>query len=233
MEKVRINKYLRDCGVGSRRKAESLILEGKVSINGNIIKELGTLVEPGDLVLVNGQKVTAIETYVYYMLNKPKGYECTHKSHNNEPTIYDLFPKSPSLFSIGRLDRDTTGLLIVTNDGEFANLVIHPSSNITKEYIATIQEDITPHHLQKISEGTFVEDTFVKPHLVERIDLHSIKVVVKEGKKREVRILVKNGGLTLINLTRTKIGNLTLNQLPIGKFRPLTDKEKDSIFNNT
>ena len=130
MEKVRINKYLRNCGAGSRRKVEELILNGKVSINGNIIKELGTSVEPGDSVLVNGKEVNMIETLVYYMLNKPKGYLCTHKSHNNELTIYDLFPKSPPLFSIGRLDKDTTGLLLVTNDGDFANLVIHPSSNI-------------------------------------------------------------------------------------------------------
>lgn len=230
MEKVRINKYLRNCGIASRRKVEELILAGKVSINGAVIKELGTLVDDADIVLVNGQKVSMHQTLIYYILNKPKGYLCTHKSHNNEPTIYNLFPKSIPLFSIGRLDKDTTGLLIVTNDGDFANLVIHPSSDVTKEYVATTIEEVTTFHLKQIIDGTIVEMTHVRPHLVKKLSPHTIKIVVKEGKKREVRILVSNAGLHLATLTRTKIGNLTLTDLPEGHFRPLTERERQLIF---
>ncbi len=230
MEKVRINKYLRNCGIASRRKVEELILDGKVSINGDVIKELGTLVDDADTVLVNGQKVSMNETLFYYMLNKPKGYLCTHKSHNNEPTIYNLFPKSIPLFSIGRLDKDTTGLLIVTNDGDFSNLVIHPSSDVTKEYVATTIEEVTSSHLKQIIDGAIVEMTHVRPYLVKKLSPRTIKIVVKEGKKREVRILVSNAGLTLDTLTRTKIGNLTLDSLPEGHFRPLTAVERQLIF---
>ncbi len=231
MEKLRLNKFLRNCGLGSRRAVEELILAGKVKINGVTTQELGAQVSDSDLVTVNEKPVRATATFVYYILNKPKGYLCTHKSHNgDEPTIYDLFPKSPPLFSIGRLDKDTTGLLIVTNDGDFANKVIHPSSNITKEYIATTYDEILVSHLQRIKEGTVVENTKVTPHLVEKVSSNQVKIVIKEGKKREVRILVWEAGLDLKELTRTRIGGLHIGKLPEGHYRPLTENERLEIF---
>ena len=231
MEKQRLNKFLRNCGLGSRRSVEELILKGCCKINGVIAKDLGIQVFDSDIVTVNGRKINLIATFVYYILNKPKGYLCTHKSHNGtEPTIYELFPKSPPLFSIGRLDKDTTGLLIVTNDGDFANKVIHPSSNITKEYIATTYEEITLPHLQRIKEGTVIDGTKVIPHLVEKIAPNQVKIVIKEGKKREVRILVWEAGLELAELTRTRIGGLLLKNLEEGHYRPLSEEERSSIF---
>ncbi len=230
MEKVRLNKYLRNAGVGSRRKVEELILEGRVSVNGVIQKNLSTLIEPEDMVALDSKPLQAIETLVYYIFNKPEGYHCTHKAHGDEKIIYDLFPKSPPLFSIGRLDKDTTGLLILTNDGEFANKVIHPSSNILKEYEATTAEEIKIEHLNRIKKGAIVEMTEVRPHNVQKLSSHRVKICVKEGKKREVRILVKEAGLSLTHLTRTKIGGLDLGNLPLGEYKILTETEKLKIF---
>ncbi len=233
MEKVRINKYLRNCGIGSRRKVEDLILKGEVTVNGLISKDLSMLVGKSDTVAVSGKQVTPIETLVYYILNKPKGYECTHKSHNGEPTVYDLLPKSPPLFSVGRLDRETTGLLILTNDGDFANKVIHPSSNVIKTYIAETWDELTISKLQKIKEGTVVEETFIKPHAVEKISATKVQVEVKEGKKREVRILITDAGLSLKALSRTKIGKLTLGRLAEGSYKILLEEEKQQIFSSS
>jgi 23S rRNA pseudouridine2605 synthase len=225
MEKLRLNKFLRNCGAGSRRKVEELILAGKVSINGSVTRELGTIVEPTDVVCIDGEEISMHETLVYYMLNKPKGYLCSHTRRPGEKLIYDLFPDSPPLFSVGRLDKDTTGLLLVTNDGAFANKVIHPSSDITKEYIARVEETIKAFDITRLQKGANVEGVFVIPHKVEKLSAHSVKIIVKEGKKREVRILVKAAGLTLKSLTRTKIGNLELGSLPEGEFKSLSEEE--------
>jgi 23S rRNA pseudouridine2605 synthase len=230
MEKVRLNKYLRNAGIGSRRKVEELILEGRVAVNGAIHKDLSTLIGPHDQVTLDGKPLHPIETHVYYLFNKPEGYECTHKAHGNEKIIYDLFPKSPPIFSIGRLDKDTTGLLLLTNDGDFANKVIHPSSNIIKVYEATTAEEIKAVHLQRLKKGAIVEMCEIRPHAVETLRPHLVKISVKEGKKREVRILVKEAGLTLRHLTRTKIGGLDLGDLPLGKYRILTESEMLKIF---
>lgn len=222
MEKVRLNKFLRNCGVGSRRDVENLILDGQIAINFVTTRELGTQVQDSDIVTLNGKPLSAIETFVYFMLHKPKGFLCSHKRYRDDKLIYDLLPKITPLFSVGRLDKDTTGLLLVTNDGDFANKVIHPSSNITKEYLVTTQEEVTPTHLNLLKKGTWVEETFIQPHLIEKLSETSIKVVVKEGKKREVRILVQDAGLTLLHLKRVKIGNLSLGDLPEGQFIPLS-----------
>lgn len=230
VEKVRLNKFLRDAGVASRRKVEKLIIAGAVSINKITVKELGTLVERDDLVEVHGKKVNPIQTFITYKFHKPKGFLCSHKKHPGEKIIYDLFPKRGSLFSIGRLDKDTTGLLLVTNDGTFANDVIHPSGDITKEYIATTKEKISPVHLRRISAGCSVEGVHIIPHRVEKIGPSEIKVIVKEGKKREVRLLLQNAGLSVEALIRTKIGGLELGNLPEGSFIPLTESDRAKIF---
>lgn len=204
---------------------EELILAGKVAINGVVVKELGTVVEKSDEVTIEGEKISMHETLVYYMLNKPKGYLCSHTRRPGEKLIYDLFPDSPPLFSVGRLDKDTTGLLLVTNDGAFANRVIHPSSDITKEYVAGIEETIKAFDIARLQKGANVEGTFVIPYKVEKMAPHLVKIVVKEGKKREVRILVKAAGLTLKSLERIKIGPLELGSLAQGEYKSLSPEE--------
>lgn len=232
MKKQRLSKVMAAAGVASRRACEDLIFSGRVRVNGEIIKLPQTMVDDKDKIAVDNQPlVSSPETKVYYMLNKPRGYICSTVRSRNAKLVLDLFEDvEQRLFTIGRLDKDTSGLLLVTNDGHFANRVIHPSSDINKEYLAKTDQEITPDHLAAISNGTLVEGIFVKPVRVTKVRRGTIKVVIGEGKKREVRILLENAGLQVLELTRIRIGGLQLGALPIGSWRPLTEREKTAIF---
>lgn len=229
-KKNRLSKILAAAGVASRRAAEDLITSGVVTVNGIKVTIPQTFVDPNkDLIAVRGEPIRKPSKY-YYMLNKPEGYVCSTKSLNS-PTVYDLLaPVKERLFTVGRLDKDTEGLLIVTNDGHFAHAVIHPSSNIEKEYLAKTGQEITDTHLKTINKGTFVEGVFVKPVSVKKVRKGTLKVTIKEGKKREVRLLLKDAGLDVHYLCRIRIGNLVLGSLPVGAYRELTDKEKDQLL---
>lgn len=180
----RLSKILAQAGVASRRAAEELIFDGRVTVNGQIVIVPQTLVSAeDDLIAVDGKPISKRAVLRYFALNKPKGYVCSRVSKNS-PTIFDLFPGvTERLFNVGRLDKDTEGLLIVTNDGHFAHKVIHPSSNIEKEYLAKTGQEITDTHLKTISEGTFVEGSFVKPVRVSKVRRGTLKITLKEGKK--------------------------------------------------
>ena len=230
--KKRLSKALAAAGVDSRRHCEELIFAGKVSVNGEIVKVPQTLVTWGeDVILVDGQKIKGEEKKFYFMLNKPKGYICSNTRPGTKKIVLDLFRNvSERLFTVGRLDRDTTGLIIVTNDGHFANKVIHPSSNLSKEYIVKTNQEISHEHLIQISKGAYIEETWITPVRVQKVRKGTLKVVVKEGKKREVRLLVENAGLTIEELTRVRIGGLLLGDIPEGKFKEMSDTEKKTIF---
>ena len=230
---MRLAKAVANCGITSRRKAELLIFDGKVRVNGKTVLVPQTLVDlTKDRIEVDGRLIRSQEK-VYYLLNKPKGYICSHQRIGEKKIIYDLFDDKERIFSVGRLDRDTTGLLIVTNDGIFANKVIHPSSNVSKDYIVKVYENVTDVHLKLIFEGSMVEDTFVKPKRVTKLRHGVIKVTVMEGKKREVRLLVENAGLQIHSLQRVRIGDLSLPRIPEGTYRPMTEKEKRAILGET
>jgi 23S rRNA pseudouridine2605 synthase len=228
----RLSKALAAAGVASRRHCEELIFAGKVTVNGATIKIPQTLVcWENDVILVDGQKVKGEEKKFYYILNKPKGYICSNARVGTKKIVLDLFKKvTERLFTVGRLDRDTTGLILVTNDGHFANKVIHPSSNLSKEYIVKTGQEISHEHLLAISKGALVEDTWIRPVKIAKIRKGTLKVVVKEGKKREVRILVESAGLTIVSLSRVRIGGLLLGDLAEGKYRELSDTEKQILF---
>ena len=184
-----------------------------------------------DLLEVNCQKVNQIEKKVYYVLNKPHGHICSNKRVGSKKIILDLFTgEEQRLFTIGRLDRDTTGLLLVTNDGHFADKVIHPRNNISKEYLVKTKNEIDHDNLVTLSKGTLIEGKWIKPRSVKKVRHGVIKIVVKEGKKREVRLMVQNAGLDLVDLKRIRIGGLLLGKLKEGGYRPLAENERDSIF---
>lgn len=229
--KNRLSKILARAGVASRRAAEELIASGVVTVNGKVVKVPQTMVDPDkDLISVRGGPIRKSPAKRYFMLNKPAGYVCSTKSINS-PTVYDLFASfKERLFTVGRLDKDTEGLIIVTNDGHFANDVIHPSSNIEKEYLAKTGQEITDIHLKTISAGTYVEGVFVKPVRVTKVRKGTLKVTLTEGKKREVRLLLSDAGLEVRYLSRIRIGNLVLGALPVGSYRELTDKEKEQLL---
>lgn len=231
--KQRLSKVMAAAGVASRRACEELIFQGKVTVNGQITLLPQTLVDASsDKITVNGLPLKEKESKVYYLLNKPAGYVCSTKGSNQTRLVLDLFEEEGHrLFTVGRLDKETQGLLIVTNDGHFANRVIHPSSNIQKEYVVKVSAEISHEHLLTISQGTLVEGTLVKPLKVEKVRRGTLKIVISEGKKREVRLLMQAAGLEVKELTRVRLGGLRLGPLPVGSWRALSEKEKEVIFN--
>lgn len=229
----RLSKALAAAGVASRRACEELIFEGKVTVNGQIVLTPQTLVSwETDEICIDEVPVSKEQERVYFILNKPKGYICTNARIGSKKLVIDLFQNLPyRLFTVGRLDRDTTGLLIVTNDGHFAQQVIHPSKGLTKEYLVKATQEITHDHLASIAKGGIIEGTRVKPVRVTKMRKGTVKVVVREGKKREVRLLVQKAGLDIVSLHRIRIGSLVLGNLEVGEFRPLTEKEKKLLLN--
>jgi 23S rRNA pseudouridine2605 synthase len=230
--KKRLSKVLAAAGIASRRASEQLIFDRKVKVNGEVITLPQTLVSlESDEILVHNQRLFEEEKKSYYLLNKPFGYICSAQRIGRKRLVLDLFsPIKERLFTVGRLDRDTTGLLIVTNDGHFANRVIHPSSNLTKEYLVKATKEISHDHLLSIAEGTLIEGSWVKPFKVVKVRKGTLKISVKEGKKREVRYLVEKAGLEIYSLSRIRIGGLSLGSLPVGTWRAMTPDEKEQIF---
>lgn len=230
--KKRLAKAMAEAGIASRRACEELIFAGKVMVNGEVVLTPQTKVSDTDHIRVNNKLIKFVPHKVYFIINKPKGYVCTN-AIGNDPRVIDLFAKrrKERLFTVGRLDKNTTGLLIVTNDGDFSNQVIHPSSNIKKEYVAKTKEEITDDHIRALHGGAEVEGKLVKPVLVKKITKTTVRVIVKEGRKREVRTIIENAGLEVLELCRVRIGGLKLDELPLGKWRPLEEDEKALIFN--
>ena len=235
MGENRLSKVLAAAGVASRRAAERLIFNGKVKVNGEVALLPQTLVDcKKDQIEVEGMCLQKEQPKAYFLLHKPFGYICSNKALDRKKLVVDLFEETGlRLFTVGRLDRDTTGLLIVTNDGHFANKVIHPSSNIAKEYLVKTDQEISHDHLVKISKGGMIEETFIKPLKVQKVRRNTAKIAVKEGKKREVRRFFEKAGLKVIELKRIRIGGLMLGQIPEGSYRELTDIEKKTNFRVT
>lgn len=183
--KNRLSKTLAAAGVASRRACEELIFAGRVKVNGEAVLLPQTLVGPGDSLSVDGEAVAKAQRKVYYMLNKPEGYICTARRNATTKIVIDLFEGTDErIFTVGRLDKETKGLILVTNDGHFANRVIHPSSNIVKEYLAKTDQEISVEHLKAISSGALVEGVFVKPAHVVKVRRGTLKIAVSEGKKK-------------------------------------------------
>lgn len=232
MKGERLSKVLATAGVASRRVCERIIFDGRVAVEGVVTRVPQTLVEKGRTkITVDGISPGGSEGKRYYLLNKPRGYVCSGKREGLQCRVVDLFADvGVRLFTVGRLDRDTTGLLIVTNDGHFAQKVIHPSANLPKEYLVKTVEEVSSEHLARIAGGMVIGRSGVRPLSVKKVRRGTIKVVVKEGKKREVRLLVRNAGLTLLSLSRIRIGNLRLGHLPEGGRREIFEREKNALL---
>ncbi|GAB4231812.1 MAG: pseudouridine synthase [Chlamydiales bacterium] len=233
MEKKRLSKVLAASGVASRRAAETLIFSGKVRVNGEVVRIPQTMVSPdSDSITVNGSPIKSEEKKVYFALNKPQGYVCSNMRRSKRTKlVVDLFDGiEERLFTVGRLDKDTQGLIFVTNDGSFAQKVIHPSSNLSKEYVAKTNCELTDKHLKLIGAGTEIEGTWIKPLKVTKVRKATVKIVVGEGKKHEVRHLLENAGLEVLSLKRTRIGGFSLGKIPEGMWKQLRRSELESIF---
>ncbi|XP_048572225.1 putative ribosomal large subunit pseudouridine synthase SVR1, chloroplastic isoform X3 [Triticum urartu] len=251
-EPQRLAKVLAAAGVASRRTSEELIFQGKVTVNGSVCTAPQTKVDISkDSIYVNGNRISKkLPPKLYFAVNKPKGYICSSGEEKSVISLLDDYLKGwnklqpgvpkPRLFTVGRLDVATTGLIIVTNDGEFAQKVSHPSSNITKEYVVTIDGAVHKKHLVAISGGTVIDGVKVVPDLVEPLDAQAdtkrtrLKIVVHEGRNHEVRELVQNAGLKVYALKRVRIGRFRLpSDLGIGKMVELKEADIKALDGNS
>ena len=222
------------CGIASRRKCDEIILSGAVSVNGKVIKELGVSInEKKDKVFYEGKELFPPSSFVYIKLNKPKGYACTAKDEKGRKTIYDLVKTDERLFSIGRLDYDTEGLIILTNDGDFANKVAHPKYAIDKEYHVTIEGDIKESELAVLRKGVVIDGERMPSAKVEFLSsddkFTKLSVVINEGMNRQVRRMFEAIGKSIRLLKRVRIGKVKLGGVKRGDFRDLTDEELNSL----
>ncbi|OGN61508.1 MAG: hypothetical protein A3F09_06155 [Chlamydiae bacterium RIFCSPHIGHO2_12_FULL_49_11] len=231
-KKIRLNKLLQERGIASRRKADDLIAGGEVRINGKVVTQLGLTIDLDETVVTVGeQELPEKEPLQYFLFHKPKGCVCSNRAFGKEKRVIDFFAgMEVRLFTVGRLDKDTTGLLIVTNDGTFAGKAIHPSSNIVKTYIATVDRALTPEGLETVRKGTEIEGVHVLPRLVKQRDPHSLLIEVTEGKKREIRHLTRAGGFKTVALHRIRLGKLELPDIPAGSYIPLNPEDRLRIF---
>ena len=227
---MRINKYLASAGVASRRKVEEFIISGRVKVNGKVIKDLATDIKSTDVVKLDNKIVKPTESFVYYKLNKPKGYVTTASDEKDRKTVMDLMRGvHQRVFPVGRLDYDTEGLLLLTNDGELANILTKPNSNIAKSYVVTIENAIDKNEVKALSSGVNIGDYVTKPCSVEIMEenenMAKLKVTITEGKNRQIRRMFEAIGKNVTFLKRVQIGEIRLGGLSRGEYQPLNSKE--------
>ncbi|MCF7793522.1 MAG: rRNA pseudouridine synthase [Candidatus Cloacimonetes bacterium] len=234
---VRINKFLAQCNLGSRRKVEEFILAGRVKVNGKITKELAIEIDEENDKVEFDNKIISIASKKYYLiLNKPKKYLVTAKDDFGRSTVFDLVPDfGVHLFSVGRLDYMSEGLLILTNDGDFADEIMHPRNKLPKLYKVTVKGYITNSVVQRLRNGVVISGYKTKPAKVFIKSRNSqktiLKITISEGKKRQIRKMIKTIGSEVIDLRRLQIGDLRLSKLPIGMWRHLNKKEIYTLKN--
>lgn len=234
---VRLQKYLAEAGIASRRKCEELILSGKVLVNDVLVTELGTKVNTEkDVVKYDGNVVKPVEEKVYILLNKPIGYVTTAKDQFNRDTVLDLVKIKERVVPVGRLDMYTSGALLLSNDGEFVNKLTHPRNEINKTYNVTVKGIISKDDVERLSSGVTLDDGYVtKPAKVKILkiddekDISRIQIMIHEGKNRQVRRMCESIGKKVLALHRSKIGNLEVKNLKLGTWRYLTAKEINSL----
>ncbi len=233
---MRINKYLAGCGVSGRRGADLLVAGKKVKVNGILVTEMGFDVdEYNDSVTVEGKRVHYKSRDYYIMLHKPKGYVCTAKDELGRKTVMDLIDLKTRLFTVGRLDYDTEGLLLLTTNGDVAQKLTHPKSKVTKTYVAKIEGEISEADLQKLRSGILLDGKKTAPakaKLIESDEKFSrVEIIITEGRNRQVRKMLESIGKTVVFLKRTAEGDIKLGGLTRGKYRFLNDKEINYLLN--
>ena len=239
MEEIRLQKFMADSGIASRRKCEELILQGKVQVNGKTITELGTKINPEKDVVEFENKIINNENkkYVYILLNKPIGYVTTAKDQFGRDTVLDLVKVKERIVPVGRLDMYTSGALILTNDGDFVNKVTHPSHEINKTYNVTVKGIVTDENVKTLESGVIIDDNYkTKPAMVKilKIDkekkISRIQITIHEGKNRQIRKMCKAIDKNVLALHRAKIGELTVKNIPLGKWKFLNKNEIEKLI---
>lgn len=231
----RLQKIIALSGYASRRKAEDLIKAGKVMVNGKVVRELGTKANFSDDILIDGKKIER-EEKEYYIFNKPRGVITSTSDDKGRKVVTDYFETNKRLYPVGRLDYDTTGLLILTNDGELANLIMHPRNEIEKQYIAKLEGIIKGEEINKLKNGIALDGTKCIPKRVKlrefdkKTNTSIVEIVICEGKNHEVKRLFESVSFNVLKLKRERIGFLTLGKLKSGEYRKLNPKEVKQLY---
>lgn len=231
-EEVRLQVFLAHSGVASRRASEKIILDGRVAVNGVVVTELGTKVSAKDKITLDGKPLSLEEKKRYVLLYKPLGVVCSQSDEKGRPVAVDLLRESYSerLYNVGRLDMFSHGALIFTNDGDFAARLSHPSAEIEKEYIVESSLPLPRYLAEDFKRGVRVEGVFYKAKDAEELNSHRMRVVLVEGKNREIRRVFENAGVAIRNLCRVRIGNVELGELEPGQFRDLSEFEVKDLL---
>lgn len=231
---MRLQKYLASCGVASRRSAEKLIAQGHVSIDGQVVSEMGVQVEDGQTVCVDGQVVRPEEEKHYILYHKPAGEVTTASDPEGRATVLDKFRDYPArLYPVGRLDYDSEGLLLLTNDGDLTERMLHPSMEIEKVYLARVSNQVTPEEARRLETGVMVDGRRTSRAKVKLLSVQplftDLLITIHEGRNRQVRKMVEQVGHQVVMLRRIRFGPLKLGELPRGMWRPLTPEETAAI----
>jgi len=226
---MRLNRFLAAAGLGSRRSCEDLIAGGAVVINGSRVEKLATMVADGDDVRVHG-RIIRVARPVYLLFHKPRGFVVTKSDERGRRTIYDLLPPEFStLFHVGRLDKDSEGLLLLTNDGELAQQLTHPSHEVEKEYEVALDKSFDPAHSAKMLRGIFIEGGRARFERIHILGPGRVRVVLRQGLKRQIRLMFYDTGYEVERLRRIRIGQIRDEGIPTGSFRHLTPREVGSL----
>ena len=229
---LRLQVYLAHCGVASRRASEQIILDGRVAVNGEVVTELGTKVSAKDSVTVDGNEIHLEETKRYILLNKPAGFVCSSSDEKGRDVAADLLKDkySERLYNVGRLDMYSKGMILFTNDGDFAATLSHPSSQLEKEYIVETSQDVPEDFPKKFESGIRIDDVFYKCKRCFILKPRKIKIILIEGKNREIRNVLEGSNIGTKSLVRVRIGNVLLNDLKPGDSRELTQEEVNGLL---
>ncbi|MFC1896593.1 pseudouridine synthase [Thermodesulfobacteriota bacterium] len=230
MTTIRLQKYIAHAGVCSRRQAEAYIRQGRVKVNGEVVTRPGTRVdEEEDRVAVDGKVLCDFEPSVYIVLNKPEGY-VTSCRHRGEKVVLDLLDVKERVYPVGRLDKDSTGLLLLTNDGGLHLKLTHPSFEHEKEYDVTVLRSISDEEIATLEEGVALEGAVTLPTRIRRLGSSRFAIVLREGKKRQIRRMVEKVGNSVLRLHRIRMGTLDLGNLQEGRWRYLTEEERTALL---
>ena len=240
MEEIRLQKYLANNGIASRRKCEELIMQDRVKVNGEVVTELGTKINPDkDIIEYNGKTIKNTNTeHTYILLNKPIDYVTTVKDQFNRNTVLDLVKTNKRLVPVGRLDMYTSGAIILTDDGDFVYKITHPKHEIPKTYNVTVVGKVTGEEVEQLKNGVDIGDFVTSKAEVkilkidEQKNISRLQITIHEGKNRQVRRMCEAIGKKVISLHRSKIGNLTVKDLPLGTWRYLKKKEVETLLKN-
>ena len=228
----RLQKLIARAGICSRREAEKIILSGRVTVDGKIVKELGAKADPSQKICVDGKQLTFDAEKIYLLLNKPRGYVSTVKDERGRRTVLELLGEnfSERVYPVGRLDLNSEGLLILTNDGDLTNALIHPRFEVTKTYRAKVSGDVTEEKLDKLRAGIELDDGLTAPAEIYRLDKDLVEITIHEGRNRQVRRMFAAIGCDVKRLRRIKFADLTLEGVGVGKFRTLTAEEVAKLY---